>query len=95
MNANRNSKTERTNRANKRREKNVLIKQKHCIFCEEKSLYIDYRDTKRLQKFVSEQGRIHTRRTSGVCAYHQRQLITAVKYARHLAMLQFVSDMTR
>ncbi|NUM80859.1 30S ribosomal protein S18 [bacterium] len=70
-------------------------KQKNCPFCEEKALYVDYRDTKRLQKFTSEQGRILTRRTSGVCALHQRQLISAVKYARHLAMLPFVSDMTK
>ena len=95
MITNRNSRAERTNRIQKRREKNVMMKQKNCPFCEDKSLYIDYRDTKRLQKFVSEQGRILTRRTSGVCQRHQRQLITAVKYARHLAMLPFVSDMTR
>ncbi|HMV25402.1 30S ribosomal protein S18 [bacterium] len=80
----------------KRREpRGGMNKPKHCPFCEEKALYVDYRDTKRIMKFTSEQGKILARRTSGVCATHQRQLVSAVKYARHLAMIPFVSDMAR
>ncbi len=75
--------------------RNTMGKQRTCAFCDEKAFYIDYRDVKRLCKFTSEQGRIMTRRTSGVCAVHQRQLVQAIKHARHLALLPFVSDMTR
>jgi small subunit ribosomal protein S18 len=88
--------TGRNTRERKRREPRSLMgKQKSCSFCDDKSLYVDYRDTKRLQKFVSEQGKMLNRRTSGVCSLHQRQLVKAVKYARHLAMIPFVADMTK
>ncbi len=91
-----NDKKERKNDRRKAREqKSVMGKQRNCAFCEEKAYYVDYRDVKRLGKFTSEQGRIMTRRTSGVCAVHQRQLVRAIKLARHLALLPFVSDMTR
>ncbi len=79
----------------KKRDKNAISKPKHCAFCEEKNLFVDYRETKRLQKFTSEQGKILPRRNSGVCALHQRQLVDAIKYARHLALMPFVSDMSR
>jgi small subunit ribosomal protein S18 len=88
-------KFDKEKRKEQKEKKNMMMKHKNCPFCEDKSLYIDYKDTKRLQKFTSEQGRILTRRTSGVCSRHQRQLVNAIKYARHLAMLPFVSDMTR
>jgi small subunit ribosomal protein S18 len=88
-------KFDKEKRKEQKEKKNMMMKHKNCPFCEEKALYIDYRDTKRMQKFTSEQGRILTRRTSGVCSLHQRLLIHAIKYARHLAMLPFVSDMTR
>jgi small subunit ribosomal protein S18 len=94
MNA-RESKERREKRKEQRNQKNAVMKHKNCPFCEDKTLFVDYRDTKRLSKFTSEQGRILTRRTSGVCALHQRQLVSAIKHARHLAMLTFVSDMTR
>lgn len=81
-------------RERKRRDSS-MAKPKHCPFTEDGTLYIDYRDTKRLMKFVSEQGKILPRRTTGVSARFQRQLVTAIKYARHLAMMPFVSDATR
>ncbi len=88
-------KFDKEKRKEQKEKKSMMMKHKNCPFCEDKSLYIDYKDTKRLQKFTSEQGRILTRRTSGVCTYHQRQLVNSIKFARHLAMLPFVSDMTR
>lgn len=75
--------------------RSTMGKHRTCAFCDEKIVFIDYRDVKRLCKFTSEQGRIMTRRTSGVCAIHQRQLVSAIKMARHLALMPFVSDMTR
>ena len=67
-------------------------KKRICRFCENKVTYIDYKDTKRLLKFTTDIGKIIPRRTSGTCARHQRQLTRAIKRARHLALLPFVSD---
>lgn len=67
-------------------------KKRTCRFCEAKDVYIDYKNEKRLQRFVSEQGKIIPRRITGTCARHQRQLVTAIKRARHLALISFVND---
>ncbi len=67
-------------------------KKKVCIFCEDKIPYIDYKDTVRLRKFISERGKILPRRISGACAKHQRQLTTAIKRARVVALLPYISD---
>ncbi len=67
-------------------------KKKVCIFCEDKIQYIDYKDTVRLRKFVSERGKILPRRISGACAKHQRQLTTAIKRARVVALMPYISD---
>jgi small subunit ribosomal protein S18 len=66
-----------------------------CRFCEAKDVYIDYKDEKRLSRFVSEQGKIIPKRITGTCAKHQRQLVKAIKRARFLALLPFVSDSIR
>ncbi|HTP80113.1 MAG TPA: 30S ribosomal protein S18 [Bacteroidota bacterium] len=67
-------------------------KKRTCRFCDSKETYIDYKNEKRLQRCVSEQGRIIPRRITGTCSHHQRQLVVAIKRARHLALLPFVSD---
>jgi len=67
-------------------------KKRICRFCENKIEYIDYKDEKLLQRFTTEQGKIIPRRISGTCAQHQRQLVKAIKRARHLALLPFVAD---
>lgn len=67
-------------------------KKRTCRFCDNKETHIDYKNEKRLQRFVSEQGRIIPKRITGTCARHQRQLVLAIKRARHLALLPFVSD---
>jgi len=72
-----------------------IKKRKVCRFCESGDVYVDYKDDKRLIKFTSEQGKIIPRRVTGTCARHQRQLALAIKRARHLAMLPFVSDIIR
>nr|MBQ4318062.1 30S ribosomal protein S18 [Clostridia bacterium] len=67
-------------------------KKKVCAFCADKIDYIDYKDTNRLRKFISERAKILPRRITGTCAKHQRQLTVAVKRARHVALLPYISD---
>ncbi len=54
--------------------------------------YIDYKDTETLKRYLNEQGKLLPRRVTGVSAKSQRQLTTAVKRARHMALLPFVAD---
>lgn len=68
---------------------------KICRFCEENVGYIDFKDEKKLLKFMTEQGKVIPRRISGNCGKHQRELVTAIKRARHLALMPFVADATR
>ena len=63
-----------------------------CTFCVDKITLIDYKDTAKLRRFLSERGKILPRRTTGTCAAHQRQLTTAIKRARHVALLPYVAD---
>jgi small subunit ribosomal protein S18 len=75
-----------------------MIKEKKkriCRFCEENVVYLDYKNDKQLTKFTTEQGKIIPRRTSGVCAKHQRMLTNAIKRARILALLPFVDNTAR
>ena len=62
---------------------------------EQESFYIDFKEEKKLLKFLTEQGKIIPRHTTGTCAKHQRQLAKAIKRARHLALIPFVADFTR
>ena len=64
-------------------------RKKVCVFCVEK---VDYKDVTRLKRFVSERSKILPRRVTGTCAKHQRELTTAIKRARHLALLPYTSD---
>lgn len=67
-------------------------KRRGCVFCLDKVEHIDYKDTKKLQKFLSERGKILPRRVTGTCAKHQRPLTTAVKRARAIALLPYSAD---
>ena len=67
-------------------------RRKVCVFCADKIDHIDYKDTARLRRYVSERGKIVPRRISGNCAKHQRQLTIAIKRARQIALLPFVSE---
>ncbi|MEO8477306.1 MAG: 30S ribosomal protein S18 [Actinomycetota bacterium] len=66
-------------------------KRKFCIFCKERTVYIDYKDTVTLRKFTSERGKLRARRVTGNCVQHQRDVATAVKNAREMAMLPYSS----
>jgi small subunit ribosomal protein S18 len=63
-----------------------------CKFCVEKIDYINYKDVKLLAPFIPERGKIQPRRISGVCALHQRALQTAIKRARQIALVPYVTD---
>ena len=67
-------------------------RKKVCIFCADKVSYIDYKDSAKLRKIISERGKILPRRISGTCAVHQRAVNTAIKRARNMALLPFVTD---
>ena len=67
-------------------------RRKVCIFCVDKVEFIDYKDSAKLRKFISERGKITPRRISGTCAKHQRELNTAIKRARQVALLPYISD---
>ena len=64
-------------------------KRKVCIFCKDRIDYVDYKDTMLLRKFVSERGKIRARRVTGNCSQHQRDVATAVKNAREMALLPY------
>lgn len=83
---------ERSERPERPMNRNHRSRKKVCAFCVDKIAQIDYKDVPRLRRFLSERGKIIPRRVTGTCARHQRQLTTAIKRARHLAFLPYVSD---
>jgi len=72
-------------RGNKRR-------RKVCKFCVDRIEIINYKDVARLRTFLSERAKILPRRVTGTCAQHQRDLTVAIKRARHIALLPYISD---
>ena len=70
----------------------VRRRKKVCIFCADKVQFIDYKDAAKLRKFISESGKILPRRISGTCAKHQREVNTAIKRARQMALLPYIND---
>jgi len=89
-----NGKKEKNN--NKEEAKSTMkvrrAKKKICAFCMDKVTEIDYKDVAKLRKYISERGKILPRRISGNCAKHQRQLTTAIKRARHIALLPYTAE---
>jgi small subunit ribosomal protein S18 len=73
----------------------AIRNKKICRFTQNDVKYIDYKDVKLLQRYVNEQGRIIPKRITGTSAKYQRELSTAIKRARHMALLPFVSDTVR
>jgi small subunit ribosomal protein S18 len=70
-------------------------RRKVCAFCAEKIAVIDYKDAARLRRYLSERAKIEPRRKTGTCAAHQRALATAIKRARHVALLPFTAEHMR
>ena len=67
-------------------------RKKVCQFCVDKCQNIDYKDTAKIRRFLSERSKILPRRTTGTCAQHQRQLTEAIKRARQIALLPYVTE---
>lgn len=67
-------------------------RRKVCAFCVDKVDHIDYKDAQKLKRYLSERSKILPRRTTGTCAMHQRQLTMAIKRARQVALLPYVTD---
>ena len=67
-------------------------RKKVCAFCVDKVTAIDYKDTAKIRRYLSERGKILPRRTTGTCAAHQRSLTTAIKRARQIALLPYMAD---
>jgi len=67
-------------------------RRKVCSFCVDKVQHIDYKDTGRLRRHITERGKILPRRISGNCAQHQRHLTAAIKRARQIALIPFTME---
>jgi len=86
---------QRTRKPARRRDKKAGPgggRRKSCPYCKDKVEQVDYKDIGTLRRFVSERGKIRSRRISGACRRHQSQVATAVKRARELALLPYVAD---
>lgn len=66
-----------------------------CTFCADKIKLVDYKDTARLRRYLSDRAKIEPRRKTGTCAKHQRMLTTALKRARHMALLPYTAEHVR
>ena len=84
------NKTEKTD-SPMRKKGGMRRRKKVCVFCGKDNV-IDYKDTAKLKKYVSERGKILPRRITGTCAKHQRALTVAIKRARHVAHMPYVAE---
>ncbi len=75
-----------------KRERGRKPRRKVCSFCVDKVEDIDYKDIAKLRRYITERGKIFPRRISGNCAKHQRQMTSAVKRARNVALLPFTCE---
>ena len=66
-------------------------RRKSCFFCKDKVEEVDYKNINQLRRYVSEKGKIRNRRVTGACRKHQRQVAVAVKRAREMALLPYVT----
>ena len=69
-----------------------MRRRKVCQFCADKTEAIDYKNAEKLKKFVTERGKILPKRVTGTCAKHQREVTTAIKRARVMTLLPYVTD---
>ncbi|MEL1134909.1 30S ribosomal protein S18 [Desulfitobacterium sp. THU1] len=75
-----------------KRERGRRPRKRVCSFCVDKVESIDYKETHKVRKYITERGKILPRRISGNCAKHQRQVTIAIKRARHIALLPYIVD---
>ena len=67
-------------------------RKRNCFFCKDKIDEVDYKNINQLRRYISEKGKIRSRRITGACRRHQRQVAVAIKRAREMALLPYVSD---
>ena len=79
----------RTKKSPKRK---IFFRKKFCKFCKDKIDQIDYKDTLKLKRFVTEKGKMLPNRITGNCAGHQRMVAEAIKRARYIALLPYVGE---
>ncbi len=79
----------------RRGKRRTFHRRKICRFCADKSLKIEYKDSRSLRFFTTERGKIIPRRISGNCAKHQRELTVAIKRARKIALLPYTTSIIR
>ncbi len=72
--------------------KESQARKRNCVFCRDKIDDVDYKDVNQLRRFVSEKGKIRSRRITGACRRHQNQISVAVKRAREMALLPYVAE---
>ena len=68
------------------------IKRRNCYFCKDHIAEVDYKNVNQLRRYISEKGKIRSRRITGACRRHQVQVATAVKRAREMALLPYVAE---
>ncbi len=67
-------------------------KKKYCQLCADRATSLDYKDTAKLKRYLTERGKILPRRVTGTCSIHQRDVTVAIKRARVMALLPFIND---
>jgi small subunit ribosomal protein S18 len=83
--------TRNSDRQSRYPQKKFFHRKKFCRFCSDSNIKIDYKNTAILNNFVTERGKIMPRRITGNCASHQRELALAIKRARHIAIMPYVT----
>ena len=73
----------------KKRDVHLVPRKRFCRFCVDKVTFIDYKDVKRLENFITERGKILASRLSGNCAKHQRRIAEAIKKARFISLIPY------
>ena len=69
-----------------------VLRRKSCLFCKDKVREVDYKNVEQLRRYTSDRGKIRSRRMSGACRRHQRQVAVAIKRAREMALLPYVAE---
>lgn len=89
------ARSQQNQRNTRRRSKdapNRRVKKKVCYFCTERVEYIDYKDVATLRRYMSDRAKIRSRRVSGNCPRHQREVAVAIKNAREVALLPYLAQ---
>ena len=86
------AKTQERSTSTRRPPQGAQIRKRNCFFCKDKVDEVDYKNINQLRRYISEKGKIRSRRITGACRRHQRQVSVAVKRAREMALLPYVSD---